>query len=239
MTNILGDDTEQQVLALGRLGWPLRRIEAATGVRRETAKRIPEGGRDPGPPARRRRPPAPKPASEVSTDFGGPSAARADLSGWPPPTSRAPTASACEPGGSSSSRPSPGAAAPWRSGRTWSTTTASPGGSQRPALPRAAARPAAPRGPPGDRTPPGRRGSSITARAHGSGHGKYRRARLFILTFGYSRKSGRLLDLRVQHPALGRTPRRKLPATRRCRPGGSSSTTCVRACSRPTCTTRA
>ena len=37
MTNILGDDKQQQVLALGRLGWPLRRIEAATGVRRETA----------------------------------------------------------------------------------------------------------------------------------------------------------------------------------------------------------
>jgi hypothetical protein len=37
MTNILGDDKQQQVLALGRLGWPLRRIEAVTGVRRETA----------------------------------------------------------------------------------------------------------------------------------------------------------------------------------------------------------
>ncbi|MBI2466415.1 MAG: hypothetical protein HYV62_01105 [Candidatus Rokubacteria bacterium] len=37
MANILGDDTKQQVLALGRLGWPLRRIEVATGVRRETA----------------------------------------------------------------------------------------------------------------------------------------------------------------------------------------------------------
>ena len=37
MTNILGDDKQQQVLALGRLGWPLRRIEAATGVRPETA----------------------------------------------------------------------------------------------------------------------------------------------------------------------------------------------------------
>ena len=28
---------QQQVVALGRLGWSLRRIEAATGVRRETA----------------------------------------------------------------------------------------------------------------------------------------------------------------------------------------------------------
>jgi hypothetical protein len=28
---------KQKVIALGRLGWPLRRIEQETGVRRETA----------------------------------------------------------------------------------------------------------------------------------------------------------------------------------------------------------
>jgi transposase len=37
MSNVLGDEKRQQVLALGRLGWSLRRIEQATGVRRETA----------------------------------------------------------------------------------------------------------------------------------------------------------------------------------------------------------
>ena len=37
MANILSDEKKQQVIALGRLGWTLRRIEAATGVRRETA----------------------------------------------------------------------------------------------------------------------------------------------------------------------------------------------------------
>jgi transposase InsO family protein len=37
MTDILSDDKRQQVLALGRLGWTLRRIERVTGVRRETA----------------------------------------------------------------------------------------------------------------------------------------------------------------------------------------------------------
>ncbi len=37
MSNVLGYDKQQQVLALGRLGWSLRRIEDATGVRRETA----------------------------------------------------------------------------------------------------------------------------------------------------------------------------------------------------------
>jgi len=37
MANVLSDEKKQQVVALGRLGWPLRRIEEATGVRRETA----------------------------------------------------------------------------------------------------------------------------------------------------------------------------------------------------------
>ena len=37
MSNVLAEEKRQQVLALGRLGWSLRRIEAATGVRRETA----------------------------------------------------------------------------------------------------------------------------------------------------------------------------------------------------------
>jgi hypothetical protein len=54
--------------SLGRLGWPLRRIEQETGVRRETAgtylKAAGIGVRPPG--ARGRRPPA-KPANEVTT----------------------------------------------------------------------------------------------------------------------------------------------------------------------------
>jgi hypothetical protein len=37
MANNLGDDRKHQILALGRLGSPLRRIEQATGIRRETA----------------------------------------------------------------------------------------------------------------------------------------------------------------------------------------------------------
>jgi CxxC motif-containing protein (DUF1111 family) len=36
MSNALSDEKKQQVLALGRLGWSLRRIEQAS-VRRETA----------------------------------------------------------------------------------------------------------------------------------------------------------------------------------------------------------
>jgi len=73
MSNVLDHDKRHQVLALGRLGWSLRRIEEATGVRRETASRylktaaVPvrvRGGRP-------RAWPPPKPATtpEVSTDL--------------------------------------------------------------------------------------------------------------------------------------------------------------------------
>ena len=37
MANVLNEAKKQQVLALGRLGWSLRRIQQATGIRRETA----------------------------------------------------------------------------------------------------------------------------------------------------------------------------------------------------------
>jgi transposase len=37
MSNVLSEEKKQQVLALGRLGWSLRRIEETTMVRRETA----------------------------------------------------------------------------------------------------------------------------------------------------------------------------------------------------------
>jgi transposase len=37
MGNVLSKEKREQVIALGRLGWSLRRIERATGVRRETA----------------------------------------------------------------------------------------------------------------------------------------------------------------------------------------------------------
>jgi transposase len=95
MANFLGDEQKHQVLALGRLGWPLRRIEHATGVRRETASAYLKaaGIAIRGP--RRRRPP--KPASEVSTDPAALPPGLVDPSPWPPPTSRAPSASACEP----------------------------------------------------------------------------------------------------------------------------------------------
>jgi transposase len=68
MSNVLSEEKRQQVIALGRLGWPLRRIEQETGVRRETAsaylKAAGIGVRPPG--AWGRRPPA-KPANKVTT----------------------------------------------------------------------------------------------------------------------------------------------------------------------------
>ena len=68
MSNVLSEAKRQQVIALGRLGWPLRRIEQETGVRRETAsaylKAAGVGVRAPG--AWGRRAPA-KPANEVTT----------------------------------------------------------------------------------------------------------------------------------------------------------------------------
>jgi hypothetical protein len=93
MANTLGDDQRQQILALGRLGWPLRRIEQATGIRRETASAyLKAAGIAIRAPRRRRAPPNPasqvstglaKPASEVSTDFGVGSPSPAGLPPWP------------------------------------------------------------------------------------------------------------------------------------------------------------
>src|SRR5882724_1926803 len=71
MSNVLSEAKKQQVIALGRLGWPLRRIEQETGVCRETAgaylKAAGIGVRPPG--AWGRRPPA-KPANENGVTTG-------------------------------------------------------------------------------------------------------------------------------------------------------------------------
>jgi transposase len=68
MSNVLSEEKRQQVIALGRLGWSLRRIEQATGVRRETGSGYLKAAgiavRAPG--AWGRQVPA-KPANEVTT----------------------------------------------------------------------------------------------------------------------------------------------------------------------------
>jgi transposase len=77
MGNVLSKERREQVIALGRLGWSLRRIEQATGVRRETAGdylrvagvalRAPGGWGHHS---------ASKPAIEVTTDSGAGSGAQ-------------------------------------------------------------------------------------------------------------------------------------------------------------------
>jgi len=117
MANVLADEKKQQVLTLGRLGWSLRRIEAATGVRRETSSCYLRAAGIPVRAARRHELPA-KPACPPSTDSAEAkpamppstdSAAEAkpasppstDLAEaatpWPRPPGRSPAASACEP----------------------------------------------------------------------------------------------------------------------------------------------
>ncbi len=68
MSNVLSEEKKQQVIALGKLGWPLRRIEQVTGVRRETASAyLKSAGVVVCLPGWGRRAPA-KPAIGVTTD---------------------------------------------------------------------------------------------------------------------------------------------------------------------------
>jgi len=70
MANVLNEEKKQQVLALGRLGWSLRRIQQATHVRRETASAyLKAAGIGVRPPSGWGRC-EPKPANEVITDSG-------------------------------------------------------------------------------------------------------------------------------------------------------------------------
>lgn len=105
MSNVLSEEKRHQVIALRRLGWPLRRIEKEIGVRRETAgaylKAAGVAIRPPG--AWGRRPPA-KPANVVTPDsaaappaFSKPANEVTPDSGPPPESGRGPTASSCEP----------------------------------------------------------------------------------------------------------------------------------------------
>ncbi len=101
MGNVLSDEKKQQVLALGRLGWPLRRIEQETGVRRETSSRyLRSAGIPIRPPRQWGRA---KPAKETIPDSGAISNAAneaipdpSSVPSWPC-AARSPVASACEP----------------------------------------------------------------------------------------------------------------------------------------------
>ena len=93
MSNVLSDTKQQQVLALGRLGWTLRRIEQATQVRRETASAYLKAA---GIPVRRRggRPAVWPPANPATTTAVSTDSAPAMPEVAP---GRARSASACEP----------------------------------------------------------------------------------------------------------------------------------------------
>jgi len=103
VSNVLNEEKRQQVIALGRLGWSLRRIERAAHIRRETigaylraagiAVRPPGGwGRTPPKPANEviTDPTSAKPANEVIPDFG----AELSAGGTSPSPSRSASASA-------------------------------------------------------------------------------------------------------------------------------------------------
>src|SRR5712692_8347065 len=197
MTNILSDDKRQEVLALGRLGWTLRRIQQATGVRRETASAYLKAAglavRLPG----RWGHPAANPAIEVSTDPGALVPGISTLLNTPPSPGRAPTASAC---------------APYRElielalarGRNamaiWRDLVDDHGvPAQYASVRRFVGRLRGQRTPeahPVIVTAPGEEGQVDYGDGPMVRHpdtGKYRRTRLFVFTLGYSRKSVRLL----------------------------------------------
>src|SRR5213592_2635990 len=209
MSNVLNEEKKQQVIALGRLGWTLRRIEQATGVRRETAGAyLKAAGIAVRPPGGwgRRAPAKPanevitdsqsKPANEVITDFIRRISEKQPIQ-LPPPN---PSASACEPFrdtielGLSRGR---NAMAIWQDMVTDYGFT---GGYQ--TVQRFVRKLRGSQG-------PAPAGIILTAAGeecqvdYGTGpmvrdpqSGRYRRARLFVMTLGYSRKAVRLLVFR-------------------------------------------
>ena len=219
MSNVLSTEKKQQVIALGRLGWPLRRIEQATGVRRETAGAYLRAAgiavRPPG--GWGKRAPS-KPANGVTTDSGG-----LDLSNLDLPAPEPPSASAC---------------APYREiielslgrGRNamaiWQDLVSDQGfsgsyqsmkrfvrklrGSQRPGAVGII------------QTKAGEEGQVDYGDGPMVPHpetGKYRRTRLFVMTLGYSRKAVRLLRFRSSSriwAELHETAFRRLGGSPRC-----------------------
>ena len=203
MSNVLTEAKRQQILALGRLGWSLRRIEEATGVRRETASgylkaaglTVRGRGRPPA------RPANPAMSPEVSTDSAPATTAGKGTDDTAPVAaqrpSRAPQASACEPyrelivdalgrGRNATAIwqdlvDDHGFPAGYASVRRFVSTVR-----QQPAVEARAV----------IATAPGEEaqvdyGDGPMVRDPDTG--KYRRTRLFVLTLGYSRKAVRLL----------------------------------------------
>jgi len=191
MSNVLSNDKKQQVIALGKLGWSLRRIEEATGVRRETASGyLKTAGVVVCLPGWGRRAPA-KPAI-VTPDFIAPFSQKQGVS--------PPSAGVCEEYRELIEQ----GLARGRNGKAiWQDLVSDQGfagGYQ--AVKRFVRKLRGPQRPEAAGiilTAPGEEAQVD----YGSGPmvrdpqtGKYRRTRLFVLTLGYSRKSVRLLSWR-------------------------------------------
>ena len=189
MSNVLADDKQQQILALGRLGWTLRRIEEATGVRRETASAYLKSAgiavRGRGRPGT--GPPKPAISGEVSTDPA-------------PKPGRAPSASACEPFRElilTALERGRNAVAIWQDLVDDHGFTARYASVRRFVMKVRASAPAEAKSV--ITTAPGEEGQVDYGEGPMVRHpdtGKYRRTRLFVFTLGYSRKSVRLLAWR-------------------------------------------
>ena len=195
MSNVLSEEKKQQVIALGKLGWSLRRIEEATGVRRETASGyLKATGVVVCLPGWGRRAPA-KPAIQVTTDFYAAFSQNSE-----PPKSPKSSPSTCEPYREQ-------VELGLRLGRNamaiWQDLVSDHGFAGGYETVKRFVRKL--------RGPRTREAAGIILTApgeeaqvdYGSGpmvrdpqSGKYRRARLFVLTLGYSRKCVRLLTWR-------------------------------------------
>ena len=203
MSNVLDDTKQQQILALGRLGWSLRRIEQVLAVRRETisgylkAAGIAVHGRG------RRSESKPKPAisAEVSTDLEPkPAITNHEVSTdsmRPPLPGRAPSASACEPYReiiADALTRGRNAVAIWQDLVDDHGFTARYASVRRFVVTLRGSRPVDARVV--ITTAPGEEGQVDYGEGpmvRDRGTGKYRRTRLFVLTLGCSRKSVRLL----------------------------------------------
>ena len=193
MSNVLNEQKKTEVIALGRLGWSLRRIQEATGVHRDTAGAyLREAGIAVRQSGWGREPPA-KPAIEVTTD----SAPEPVIEKPPAPSPQTLSSSACEAhkeaieAGLSRGRNAMG---------IWQNLVDASGFAGGYQSVKRFVRKLKGRQSPEARvvieTAPGEEAQVD----YGSGPmtrdpetGKYRRTRLFVLTLGYSRKSVRFL----------------------------------------------
>src|SRR5688572_18447875 len=181
MSNVLADDKHHQIVALGRLGWSLRRIERTTGVRRETISGYLKAAGIVVPGRGRRRALRAKPAistAAVSTDSGRANPAISEEVSRDAGQAKAATKAEVSTDSPSVSHP---ARAPYASVRRFVVTlrgTSSP--EARVVI----------------TTAPGEEAQVDYGEGPMVRHadtGKYRRTRLFVLTLGYSRKAVRLL----------------------------------------------